>query len=135
MVQFPKNFTIKQPYLNWKSSKTLLKHKSFSNGLCRYTYRWEPGINSKICPCCKKKVDDVDHFIWKCEKYEKIRKYWKNELKKVKDFDLSIINREDTDELIRKMNIKEIYDITIEYFLTNMKQHAIRKNELKSKSK
>ncbi|KAJ3447536.1 nuclear intron maturase 1 -related [Anaeramoeba flamelloides] len=71
IAQFPNNFAQKQPYLSWKSSTTLFKLKSFSNGLCRYIYKWEPGIDSKICPCCNKKVDDVDHFIWKCEKYEK----------------------------------------------------------------
>ncbi|KAJ3430722.1 hypothetical protein M0812_22838 [Anaeramoeba flamelloides] len=133
IAQFPNNFAQKQPYLSWKSSTTLFKLKSFSNGLCRYIYKWEPGIDSKICPCCNKKVDDVDHFIWKCEKYEKTRKFWKNDLKNIKGFDFNIITREDTDELFRKMNVKVIYDITIEYLITNMTQHAIRKNALKSK--
>ncbi|KAJ3430736.1 hypothetical protein M0812_02408 [Anaeramoeba flamelloides] len=133
IAQFPNNFAQKQPYLSWKSSTTLLKLKSFSNGLCRYIYKWEPGIDSKICPCCNKKVDDVDHFIWKCEKYEKTRKFWKNDLKNIEGFDFNIITREDTDELFRKMNVKVIYDITIEYLITNMTQHAIRKNALKSK--
>ncbi|KAJ3424217.1 hypothetical protein M0812_29457 [Anaeramoeba flamelloides] len=133
IAQFPNNFAQKQPYLSWKSSTTLFKLKSFSNGLCRYIYKWEPGIDSKICPCCNKKVDDVDHFIWKCEKYEKTRKFWKNDLKNIEGFDFNIITREDTDELFRKMNVKVIYDITIEYLITNMTQHAIRKNALKSK--
>ncbi|KAJ6244618.1 hypothetical protein M0813_21204 [Anaeramoeba flamelloides] len=66
--QFPENFREKQPYLNWRSSTTLFKLKSFCNGLNRYTYKWEKGVDSKICPCCKKKVDDVDHFIWECKK-------------------------------------------------------------------
>ncbi|KAJ6240706.1 nuclear intron maturase 1 [Anaeramoeba flamelloides] len=131
--QFPENFREKQPYLNWRSSTTLFKLKSFCNGLNRYTYKWEKGVDSKICPCCKKKVDDVDHFIWECKKYERARRDWKQKTKKIKKFDYNIIIKKDTDTLLRIMNRKEIYDPTIDYFLTNMTQHAIKKKELKAK--
>ncbi|KAJ3441783.1 hypothetical protein M0812_13798 [Anaeramoeba flamelloides] len=72
--QFQENFKEKKSYLNWKSSTTLFKLKSFSNGLNRYSYRWKKRVDFKICPCCKKKIDDVNHFIWGCKKYEKTRR-------------------------------------------------------------
>ncbi|KAJ3438652.1 nuclear intron maturase 1 -related [Anaeramoeba flamelloides] len=130
--QFPENFSEKQPDLNWRSSTTLFKLKSFCNGLNRYTYKWEKGVDSKICPCCKKKVDDVGHFIWECKKYERARRDWKKQIKENKIFDYNIIIKKDTDTLLRIMNQKEIYDPTIDYFLTNMTQHAIKKKELKA---
>ncbi|KAJ3423739.1 hypothetical protein M0812_30273 [Anaeramoeba flamelloides] len=46
---------------------------------------------------------------------------------------MSAFSKEDTDELIRKINTKEIYDFTIEYFLTNIKNK--KKNTKKIKRK
>ena len=126
--EFPRVFKSKQNYLNWQSSTTLFKLKSYTNGLKRYTYFMEKNNTSKQCPCCNSnKVDNVDHFIWKCPKYKKARSQWLRNIKKVNIDIYKSLLQEKTSNLFRYMNIHDIYIPTIDFLTHSMKIHAIMK--------
>ncbi|KAJ6234945.1 hypothetical protein M0813_28922 [Anaeramoeba flamelloides] len=92
------------------------------------------GVNSKLCPCCnKKKMMTSTTLFGTVKNMREPEDTGKKELKKIKIFEYNLIVKKDEDELLRKMNIKEIYDITIEYLLISMAQHTIREKERKTK--
>ncbi|KAJ3427726.1 hypothetical protein M0812_25354 [Anaeramoeba flamelloides] len=84
MTNFPNNFWEKQDYLQWKSSSTLFKFKSFTNGLKRYSYHLDKPDSSKDCHCKNDQDETIDHFIWDCPKYKKKQKYLEGQIRRIK---------------------------------------------------
>ncbi|KAJ3425950.1 hypothetical protein M0812_28397 [Anaeramoeba flamelloides] len=86
IVTIQGNINKQQKYLKWKGSTSILKLRTFTNYLNRYSYVMNED-KSKFCKLCKKInnldiIEDLDHFLWNCPAYENNRKIWISELKK-----------------------------------------------------
>ena len=97
-------------YLRWKTSNTILKFRTFCSILNRYSYVYhkkstrnteKKKLELQYCPHCKHKIENLSHFIWKCQFYKKSREKWKEELKHILTTDQyhAIIERESSYQL------------------------------------
>ncbi|KAJ6233171.1 tho complex subunit 4a [Anaeramoeba flamelloides] len=87
IVTIQGNINKQQKYLKWKGSTSILKLRTFTNYLNRYSYVMNED-KSKFCKLCKKInnldiIEDLDHFLWNCPAYENNRKIWISELKNI----------------------------------------------------
>ncbi|KAJ3444917.1 hypothetical protein M0812_10779 [Anaeramoeba flamelloides] len=95
-----------QHYLSFKNSYILLKFRLFSNCLNRYSYVFNKEKTKKCIFCGE--IEDIDHFLWKCNKYKESRDKW---LSKQKDnLQLNKIKKDQNSTLLlAKINNPKIY--------------------------
>ncbi|KAJ6248798.1 hypothetical protein M0813_17289 [Anaeramoeba flamelloides] len=120
IVTIQGNINKQQKYLKWKGSTSILKLRTFTNYLNRYSYVMNED-KSKFCKLCKKInnldiIEDLDHFLWNCPAYENNRKIWISELKNInishilKNNNISnIIDRKDSITLLALVENKSIW--------------------------
>ncbi|KAJ3449729.1 hypothetical protein M0812_05888 [Anaeramoeba flamelloides] len=112
--------------LNLKYLSHELKLPDIPNINWRYSYHLDKPDSSKDCHCKNDQDETIDHFIWDCPKYKKSRSIWKAKLGELKSINrTNLFNQKDTYLIFRLMNNKEIYEISMEFFLKNLKIRAI----------
>ena len=124
------NFTKWKPqiYLNWPNSMTILKMRTFTNGLNRYSYilNKNPEETDKKCPCCSHPIEDLDHFLWECPKHEQRRDNWINKLLMYLPYLHELSNKDKTNSLFTLINNKIIYNITVKFILVCLEARKIQ---------
>ncbi len=111
-----------QKYLDWKSSSMIFKLRSFSNGLNRYSYVMKDQKDKK-CLFCQNQIEDIDHFLWYCPKYNKSRNKWIKSSQNNKQFNKILTNKQ-TFSLLSNINDKYIYEKTSDFIRRNWKNRA-----------
>ena len=128
IINLQSNIFQTQKYLNYPSSSIFLKFRSFTNCLYRYYYVIDKNIN-KFCPLCLKEnkikiIENIDHFLWVCPSYQKIRNIF---IQNLIDNNLDDLYLDQNSlKLLSKINNRKIYDFTLKFLKDNLRIRASR---------
>ena len=118
-------------YLKWKTSSSILKFRTSSCCLNRYSYvfkkpqerdTFKKKKQLQCCPHCTGTIEDIDHFIWHCKVYKRIRSKWRTKMRTLIDNDTfnKIIRKRSTKKLLTLINDNEIYLCFRKFYLKAM---------------